>query len=99
MLTAIGFLARRRENEATGVYIIYMRIAIRAIHRQCQVRRVRKKLIARVAKLVDARDLKSLVRKDVPVRLRPRVQSHLKRVAFFVPFLSLSNAAEFKRQK
>jgi hypothetical protein len=26
---------------------------------------------ASVAKLVDARDLKSLVRKDVPVRLRP----------------------------
>jgi hypothetical protein len=26
ILTAIGFLARRRENEATGVYITYMRI-------------------------------------------------------------------------
>jgi len=27
ILTAIGFLARRRENEATGVYTKYMRIA------------------------------------------------------------------------
>ncbi|MEN9450928.1 MAG: hypothetical protein RJA83_1546 [Pseudomonadota bacterium] len=40
VLTAIGFLARRRDNEATGMYSRYMRIAIRAIHRQCQVRRV-----------------------------------------------------------
>ena len=28
--------------------------------------------LARVVKLVDTRDLKSLVRKDVPVRFRPR---------------------------
>ena len=28
--------------------------------------------VARVVKLVDTRDLKSLVRKDVPVQVRPR---------------------------
>jgi hypothetical protein len=33
--------------------------------------RLTKVIDASVAKLVDARDLKSLVRKDVPVRLRP----------------------------
>jgi hypothetical protein len=27
ILTAIGFLARRRDNEATGMYSRYMRIA------------------------------------------------------------------------
>ena len=31
---------------------------------------------ASVAKLVDARDLKSLVRKDVPVRLRPEAPTN-----------------------
>lgn len=42
ILTAIEFLTRRREKEATGMYLRYMRIAIRAIRRQCQVRRVYK---------------------------------------------------------
>ena len=33
-------------------------------------------LSARVVKLVDTRDLKSLVRKDVPVRFRPRAPNN-----------------------
>ena len=33
--------------------------------------------VARVVKLVDTRDLKSLVRKDVPVQVRPRAPFYL----------------------
>jgi hypothetical protein len=41
--------------------------------------------VARVVKLVDTRDLKSLVRKDVPVQVRPRA-----------PFVFMSLKANFR---
>ena len=37
---------------------------------------------ARVVKLVDTRDLKSLVRKDVPVQVRPRAPLYSRLIVF-----------------
>jgi hypothetical protein len=40
--------------------------------------------VARVVKLVDTRDLKSLVRKDVPVQVRPRAPLNFSHLLFLL---------------